>query len=371
MSAAFLVDYAAARADFLEAARGAGARLGSHPHPLTGPRGEPLALDTAWVGPEDAARVLVSVSATHGVEGIYGSACQRAHLRRVAREGLPPGQAMLVVHAANPHGFAWSRRVDHEHIDVNRNHVDFSQPLPANPGYATVHRLLDGLVPTTDGMAAFEREMRAFLAGAGRDGIFAVTGGQYTHPDGIFFGGRAPSWTRRVMTAITARWLQQARAIAVLDHHTGLGPRAHTEIICRHAIDSRAMALARAWYGEDVTAAEAGESESAVLDGGLRSAFDGWCPQALVVAVALEVGTLPDLQVLRALVADHWLYRRGDPRSPAAEAVRQQMRDAFYCDDHDWRAHALGRSMELHDAAQAGLAGLSLGEASGASRGAA
>ncbi len=360
MSATFLVDYAAARADFLAAAKAAGARLGSHPHPLPGPRGEALAIDTAWLGPEDAGRVLVSVSATHGVEGIYGSACQRAHLRRVASEGLPAGQAMLVVHAINPHGFAWSRRVDHENIDVNRNHVDFSRPLPVNPGYATVHRLLEALVPTPEGMAAFERDMRAFMAREGREAVFAVTGGQYTHPDGIFFGGHAPSWTRRTMAEITGRWLQKARAIAVLDHHTGLGPRAHTEIICRHPVGSRALALARAWYGKDVTATEAGESESAVLDGGLRGAFDNWCPRALVVAVGLEVGTLPDLLVLRALVADQWLYQRGDPRSPAGESVRQQMRDAFYCDDDEWRARALGRSMELHDAAQAGLAALDL-----------
>lgn len=361
MSTTFLTDYPAARADFLAAAREAGARLVHHIHPLRGRQGEELAVDTAWLGPVDAGRVLVTFSATHGVEGIYGSACQRTHLRRVAREGLPPGQALLVVHAVNPHGYSWMRRVDHQNIDLNRNQVDFSRPLPSNPGYAEVHRLLDALDLTPEGLMTFERDMRGFLAREGRAAILAVTGGQYSHPDGIFYGGQAPSWSLEVMRRIAQRWLPQARAIALLDHHTGLGPRGHTEIICRHALDSESLALARQWFGADVTAPAAGESESAVLDGNLRHAFvQWWCPQALSVAVGLEVGTQSDMQVLGALVADNWLHHRGDPSSPAGSAIRRQMQEAFYGDDEVWRARVLQRSMDLHDAAQEGLAALAL-----------
>ncbi len=358
MSAGFETRFAAARDDFLQAAREAGARIETHDHPRQGLQGEALAADVAWVGPTDAARVLLTVSGTHGVEGIYGSACQRAHLRQLARDGLPPGQALLAVHAINPFGFAWLRRVDHENIDVNRNHVDFSRPLPANLDYPQVHQMLDDLIPTPSGLAAFEAGMRAFIARAGRAAHFAITGGQYTHPDGIFFGGQGPCWSQQVREAICARWLSQARAVAVLDHHTGLGPRGHTELICRHPVGSPSLALAREWFGADVTSPDAGESQSAVLDGNLRMAIQGWFPQATVVAIALEAGTLEETQVLRALVADHWLHRHGDPASPAGDLVRRQMQAAFYCDDEAWRTQVLARSLDLHRAAQIGLAGL-------------
>lgn len=348
--------YAAARADFIQAAQHAGAILESHAHPLAGPEGEVLAVDTAWVGPRDAGRVLVTISGTHGVEGIYGSACQRHYLRALATQGLPEGTALLSVHALNPHGFAWLRRVDHENIDINRNHLDFGQPLPANPGYAQVDAMLARLTPTPEGMAAFEREIQAFLAREGRQGLFAVTGGQYTHPQGIFFGGQAPCWSQGVAREIARRWLQQARHVTVLDHHTGLGPHGHTEIICRHPAGSESLAAARRWFGADVTSPDAGESASAVLDGNVRMAFVKWCPQARVVAVALEAGTVPDAQVLRALVADHWLHRHGNPRSPAAEAVRRQTRLAFCCEDGGWQARVLARSMEAHAAALQGMA---------------
>lgn len=356
MNSEFEPRYAAARADFLQAAERAGARLESHAHPLTGPEGEALAVDTAWVGPKDARQVLVTISGTHGVEGIYGSACQCHHLREVAATGLPEGQALLAIHALNPHGFAWLRRVDHENIDINRNHLDFGLPLPANPGYAEVDAMLERLTPTPEGMAAFEREMQTFLAREGRQGLFAVTGGQYTHPQGIFFGGQAPCWSQGVARHIAQRWLQQAAVITVLDHHTGLGPHGHTEIICRHPVGSASLDAARRWFGADVTSPDAGESASAVLDGNVRMAFEKWCSQARVVAVALEAGTVPDAQVLRALVADHWLHRRGDPRSPAAEPVRRQMRLAFCCEEAGWQQQVLARSMDLHAAALRGMA---------------
>ena len=35
----------------------------------------------------------------------------------------------------------------------------------------------------------------------------ARSGGQYTHPDGIFFGGMGPTWSRRTMEMI-ARYFQ-------------------------------------------------------------------------------------------------------------------------------------------------------------------
>ena len=71
--ACFSPDYATARAKFLDRATAAGGTLRSYANPNRGPKGEDLATDTAWFGPEDAAKVLVLNSATHGVEGFCGS----------------------------------------------------------------------------------------------------------------------------------------------------------------------------------------------------------------------------------------------------------------------------------------------------------
>ena len=72
----FSRDYEEARQRFLDRAGAAGAALDARAHPSTGPKGEALSTDLAWLGPPDAERVLVTISATHGVEGFCGSGAQ-------------------------------------------------------------------------------------------------------------------------------------------------------------------------------------------------------------------------------------------------------------------------------------------------------
>src|SRR6056297_283173 len=76
--------------------------------PATGPRGEALYTDVAWLGDPRAGHVLLVMSGTHGVEGFAGSAVQAAFLR--ALPPLPQNTAILMVHLLNPWGAAWRRR---------------------------------------------------------------------------------------------------------------------------------------------------------------------------------------------------------------------------------------------------------------------
>ena len=145
ITACFAENYTQARAKFLSACNTAVADVRAYINPERGPRDEELATDVAWIGPKDARLVLVSISATHGVEGFCGSAAQTDWLRLGGGERLPDGMAALLIHAINPYGFAWLRRVTEEGVDLNRNHIDFSQPLPANPGY---EELADVFVPS-------------------------------------------------------------------------------------------------------------------------------------------------------------------------------------------------------------------------------
>ena len=351
----FPADYVHARATFRAAALAAGAELETVAHPLPGLQGEALGVDLAWLGPRGARRVLLSISGTHGVEGLHGSGCQTGVLRRLTGAALPADTALLFVHALNPYGFSWLRRVNEDNIDVNRNCIDFSQP-PANPAYAEVHPLLQlpGLAPAQ--LAQVQTALEVYIGRVGQQAAaFAITGGQYTHPDGIFYGGRALCWSNRTLAQVAQRHLQGARLLCVLDHHTGLGPPAHTELICRHPPGSDALALARQWWGADVTSPDAGESASAVLGGNVRMALVGLCPRAQVVAIALEVGTQPQRQVIAALLADNWLHQAGAPQSAPGQAVRQLMRTAFFSDDANWQSHSFGRAMTIYEQALHGM----------------
>ena len=133
--------YEESRSRFLTAASAAGASVTSYEHPDRGLAGETLAIDVASIGPDDATAVLLIVSGTHGVEGFTGSALQHHWLDR--HLGDRPGDVRVVMlHAFNPYGFSWVRRVNEDNVDLNRNFVDWSQPPPANEDYGGIAHLL-------------------------------------------------------------------------------------------------------------------------------------------------------------------------------------------------------------------------------------
>lgn len=356
MAHSFPANYVEARQSFLKAAHAVGAQMDVCLHPQKGFQGEDMAIDVAWLGERNARKVLVTISATHGVEGLYGSGCQTAWLQQFKSENLPADTAMLVIHALNPYGFSWLRRVNEDNMDINRNHVNFEAGPPANEGYEDIHKWLlpDEWTPTSQ--LNLQQQIMGYLAQKGvRAGTRAVTGGQYRHADGIFYGGTQLCWSNRQLNQLAHKYLQNAQLIAVLDHHTGLGPSGHTELICRHPVDSQALALARQWWGADVTSPASGESASEVIDGNIRMAFVHLCPQATVVAIAMEVGTQAQTQVMASLFADNWLYQKGDPHSAQGVAIRQQVRDAFFVDTPEWREQAMTRAMQIWQDAFKGL----------------
>ena len=86
LQACFSADYASARQRFLTHCRQLGLDVRSYRNPNQGPSGEELACDTAWAGPKDARKVIVTLSATHGVEGFCGSGAQLDWMRTKARK---------------------------------------------------------------------------------------------------------------------------------------------------------------------------------------------------------------------------------------------------------------------------------------------
>lgn len=327
--------YVDARERFLATAVSVGARVDSFPHPLAGLSGEDLFVDVAEVGAADASSAVMVVSGTHGVEGYLGSALQSHHL-----ETLEPvdgdGPALIFVHALNPHGFSWVRRVNEDNVDLNRNFVDWTKPPPTNPGYAA---LAETLVP--ESWTEEEQERTAALLMGQLDELGfeqlqqIVSGGQFDHPTGVFYGGTGPTWSNEWLSAFVRRRFEGLQRVAILDLHTGLGPWGHGELISSEAPDSDAYDRQRTWWN-DVTSLHDGSSVSAKLAGEWLDAVSALAPSTELTAVAIEYGTVDALTVLESLRADAVLHAHGDPASPEAAAVRLLVREAFLDDDPAW-----------------------------------
>ena len=359
----FSTSYAEAEQAFLGAvsALGLSARVTALPYEGSGPSGESLATQQVWIGETDAPRVLVLLSAVHGIEGFCGSAIQQDLVRRLSsgQLSIPNGLAVLLVHAVNPWGFAWCRRVDEQGIDVNRNFVDFTQPLPDNAGY---RELADALVPAEANPASEilvqnEQRLMHYLQQHGQyEYELAVSGGQYEFADGLFYGGRDRCQARINLEQVLTELDCRNRDVAVVDLHTGLGPYGYGELICDHALGSPGLSIAQNWFGDSVTVPESGDSCSVPKTGLVDYAFHNVMgPRSCYVT--LEFGTYPIAELLRCLREDHRVRKPGQQpfTHEDSERVRLQLLKQFYPAEPQWQTLVLLRGRQVIQMACQGL----------------
>lgn len=354
--ACFSDTYAEARVKFLSAARARGATLETHEHPAKGPGGETLATDVARIGPADAKSVIALGAGTHGVEGYCGSGLQIALLETGFADRLPESSALVLIHAINPFGFAWSRRVNEDNVDLNRNFVDHDQPYPENPGYEELKDVINlpDLEPET--LQSVREKLGAYAAANGPAALqHAMSAGQYTHPQGVQFGGNAPTWSHLTLKKIVQKHLAPAERIVFIDFHSGLGPRGHAEIISTEPPESETYKRMLAVWGDEVRSTKAAGSVSSNVPGSITDFLSEELAGRKLCACGLEFGTLPITDVSFALQADNWLWQHGGAENPRAGEIGALIRNAFYVNEDDWKEEIFARAEEV---AVKGLKGL-------------
>jgi hypothetical protein len=352
--AVFPDSYAAARAQWQTYLSRASLPAGTRHFPVNGssPQGVTLATDSAWLGPETAARVLVVIGGTHGIEGFAGTAVLCDLLIRLT-DRLPDDLAILCIHALNPWGYAWNRRCDADGIDLNRNFIDFSQALPDNPGYRELRAAL-----FDEDSTRRQQVLDEYLRQHGRTAWeIAISGGQYCDPLGPFYGGTGPAHGRHTIETLMSDYRLAERRLAVIDIHTGLGPYGYGEIICDHPPASAGAATARDWYGPDCTLPALGTSSSVPKLGLLDYAWHA-IMQPGSCFITLEFGTLPTSNLFDVLLRDHRFraVHGNEPSShPGYPALVAALRAHFCPADPVWRTQVLVRARQAINGALEGL----------------
>ncbi|GAB7528287.1 hypothetical protein PS3A_06950 [Pseudomonas sp. 3A(2025)] len=355
--------YIQQREQFLAAAQTAGARLTTWAHPLRGPFGESLSTDVAWLGDPQASKVLVTLSGTHGVEGFYGSNCQIQWLQGFNQNTLPADVAVLMIHLINPWGTAWMRRVNEDNIDLNRNYLDFTQALPTNPAYAALHDIYICTEVSGPARARADAHFDARIAAEGWPTVMSIVeAGQYTHPDGLFYGGQAPAWSNKTLHAILEKHLGHALTVMSFDLHTGAGDYGHPMLMTISESAYPALQQAQAIYGPWLYTLITGAGNQS--DTGVAATATGYTSQALLDALphvelmpfVIECGTYPGEQVHTILRNDQWLHLHGDFADPVARRIKLQLLEQFYPTDSDWQAVVWHRTRNIWARALTALA---------------
>lgn len=392
----FKDDYFAARQLFLKSAKAAGAEI------MFLPVTEGLGTDVAILrGTTLSKRFLIHLSGIHGVEGYAGSAVQSAalqylgHQREMARmvdenesaevtsEGYP---TIVFVHAMNPYGFANSRRVNEDNVDLNRNFLteeEFSNVQARSPNYAGYFDL-DTLINPKHQVSSsivvndLFNVFRTLLA-LGRYGLLhlkkAVVSGNYHKKNGVGFGGYSMARSARNLVDLVqgdVLHVKNADQVVLVDVHTGLGPTGVDTIFTNppaalkhfpteknfessssstccskkesvtggiHAsFNPRKMKEDDALSGYDLTV---GQTTSGFCDNFLSQGMD----KEKVVCLLQEFGTVSPIVVGRTMIAENYAHFYGT--DDEKKIYQKRYRDCFYVDSKQWRRSVVRRGLSI------------------------
>ena len=357
----FAGSYREGRRLFLGACREAGLQPVEYVQPdRTGPEGEPLAIQSVWIGPRDARKVLLLVCGTHGLEAAAGSAVTTQWLRSGPPE-LPADCAALIVHPLNPFGWAWGTRGNEDNIDLNRNCLNHNLPYPENEVYGDLHSLVARTGADEEALSQFAYELQQEIEGRGRRVILgSLTAGQYAYPDGISYGGETLSWSVRTFYEIARQHLGHAEKIFLLDWHTGIGPFGAPHFILDDVKDSPHHSLVSSWWpGHRIHCDEVLEGLAPAYSGLLTQGFKeeiGPMNGAEIVGLVIEWGTYDIERMMEALLMDRWLnVHRRDLAKENTEEARTELVECFYPRAAEWRNAVLEQAPQLYHSLMAGL----------------
>jgi hypothetical protein len=357
MDSRFPTDYLTARERFRQAAARLGCDVEAYPIAAKGPQGEQLTIDVAIAPGADPQRALVVSSGIHGVEGFLGSAIQYCLLEEWVH--APPPIHCVLLHALNPFGFAWRRRVNETNVDLNRNLLKEGEPFSGSP---QVYAELDGLLNPKCGPSLWKPLAPQLLAALVRYGMpplkQALATGQYDYPRGLFYGGDRPSRTNEILSTHFDRWLGSAGQVMHLDFHTGLGSWATFKLLVDQRLSTAQSKRLSDWFGSgsfEVVSAE-GVAYTA------RGTLGQWCvarnPTRDYVYAAAEFGTYRLLQVLAGLREENQAHHWCDPGDTAVERTKQQLVELFCPRSEQWRSSVLEAGRRIVAQAICGLGSL-------------
>lgn len=319
---------------------------------MSGPRGEELYCDTAWIGPSTPRAVLISISGTHGLEAAAGSQGQAEWLRSSGPAAIDERCAVLLVHAINPWGFAHQFRTTEGNVDLNRNFLAPGAARLPNPIYGELHPIL---CPVELGEGLVEQATEALKEAEtryGRDPVSeALNRGQYSHADGSMYGGHAPVWSNLTLAAILQTIPASVERVACVDWHTALGEYGKPFYLSfDRQFGASPSPTIEMWELDKDYTAESGFDDAAVPEyqGTVFDAVREWLEPRPVVGGVIEFGTVPYWESYKLCFYEFWLKFVAADDHPDRLRVHQELIKVCAPDDPAWWASVRRESRRIH-----------------------
>jgi hypothetical protein len=311
---------------------------------------EDLSIDVAFIGSDTPDWTLVVSSGLHGVEGFFGSAVQLALLTQIGSGRILADNGRIVlVHAINPYGFHFLRRVNEENVDLNRNFLCEEQKYQGRPdGY---DKLFDFLNPQSAPTMfdPYWLKGAALWLRVGMPALKAcIVTGQYDFSKGVFYGGQKASLSTCVVQTNYKRWLGGASRAVHADFHTGLGKFGTYKLLLPAGTSD--LNWYRTWFGDECVEETVDENGTAYRSTGTMGQWLNRHFKDLNFRFFnAEFGTYSAMRTLGALRAENRAHFFSPLQSRVHARAKARIKRLFCPNSKSWRQAALRRALDLID----------------------
>ena len=301
-------------------------------------------------------RLLILTSGVHGVEGYMGSAVQQMFLRELVKENSPDDLGLLLIHAINPYGFKYKRRVTEDNVDLNRNcSTDNSLYESVNKGYNDLNTWLNQKQKVNlTGFGNFFFQLDAiqkivkYSMGTLRQ---AVLQGQYQHEKGVYFGGKGLEPSVKAVTPLIQRIGQPYDMVFNIDLHTGYGANGIMHLFPNPLKDEKKKARIETIFS-GISIDWGDNNDFYTVTGDFTTYVGSILPGKDYLTMTFEFGTLDTQTTMGAIKALHNVMienqgvQRGYQSKRDEKGVKARYLESYYPSSEAWRSKA------IHDARQ-------------------
>ena len=312
-----------------------------------------LSIDWLWAhAPKKETLVIIS-TAEHGIEGYVGYALLQIFIEEFAPRLDSENTGVLLIHALNPWGMKYHRKVNENSVDLNRNFVFDGNFDPAiNPEF----HLVKGLINPQTHIQSFGIENIKFWSRVVKaiftSGIATVTKaallGQHHTPNGFYYGGTTYQEGTTVAMELYRRALDEYQSVIQIDMHTGYGPRDQMSIIMSPLDPMTSEEASRKFNYPLVLKINAEEFYD--ISGDMAAYYyvlrNKYFPDKQLFACGFEFGTFGSslsarIRSLRAMVFENQLHWHGAKNEGIMHQIRREFEELYFPSETKWREKAL------------------------------
>lgn len=318
-----------------------------------------LTIDVCYIPAQgDSLNLLILSSGVHGVEGYVGHAAQQLFIENYLNNELLQNTGVLLIHAVNPYGFKYTRRVTENNVDMNRNSPSTPDLYETrNEGYSQVYDLINPQkkvrVNSLENRFFFVKAINEIRKASLPVLRQAVLQGQYNYPEGLYFGGKAPEPQIEVLEPVIAQISQPYNRIMILDLHTGYGERGKLHLFPNPMEDEERRKLESMFDGFEI---DWGDTDDFYTVTGDFAGFVGSInPGKEFYPMVFEYGTLNSQTTMGSLKSIHIMilenqgYQHGFASAKDSLRVKADLLEMYFPESENWRNYSMQQTRDVFD----------------------